>query len=311
MVLTLHKILLKQTGTKMEFLGLDYIFISHQRIFWLYALSSFLIALVYIKFSPLTLSEYKNRKIWLHESALLDYKYFVVVAFIKMAFILPLILSSKDVSLWTTLLLQKQFGYVTAFDLSREIVIALYTLTLFLVGDLTRYWLHRLLHTVPLLWKIHQVHHSAEVLNPLTFYRVHPVENILFGLRYAVSVGLITGLFIYLFGAKIGLVQIAGANLFVFIFGMMGANLRHSHIPLRFGNLMEKFLISPYQHQLHHSKEFTHRNFGGALAIWDGIFGTLHIENKRNNIEYGTREKSSFNTISQMLFKPFYKEVQG
>jgi len=293
----------------MEFLGLDYVFTSHQRIFWLYALSSIAIALVYVKFFPATLSEYKNRTIWSHKSALLDYKYFVIVAFIKAAFILPLILSSKDVSLWMTLFLQEQFGYRVALELSKESVVLLYTLTLFIVGDFTRYWLHRLLHTVPLLWKIHQVHHSAEVLNPLTFYRVHPVENILFGVRYALSVGLITGVFIYLFGANIGLIQIVGANIFVFAFGMMGANLRHSHIPLRFGDRLEKIFISPYQHQLHHSKEFTHKNFGGALALWDWMFQTLLIEKTRVNIEYGTKDNSSFNTVTQMLFRPFQKEV--
>ena len=296
--------------TKVEFVGLEYIFTPHQRVFWVYILSAFFIAGIYMKFFPATLHEYKSRKIWTHKSALMDYKYFVVVAFIKVAFILPLILSSKDVSLWTTLFLQEQFGYVSALSLSREYVVLLYTVTLFVVGDFTRYLLHRLLHTLPFLWKIHQVHHSAEVLNPLTFYRVHPIENILFGLRYAVIVGLITGVFIYLFGANIGLVEIVGANIFVFAFGVLGSNLRHSHIPLRYGDFFEKVFISPYQHQLHHSVAFTHKNFGGTLAIWDWMFDTLHIEKTEVNIEYGTKEKSSFNTITEMLFKPFYKEIK-
>ena len=291
----------------MEYLGLDYIVTSHQRIFWLYALSSVLIATVYIKLYPQTAREYKERKIWLHKSALMDYKYFVIIAFIKVAFIIPLILSSKDVSLWTTLFLQDSFGYMSAIKMPREFIVVLYTLSIFIVGDFTRYWLHRLLHTVPFLWKIHEVHHSAEVLNPLTFYRVHPVENILFGIRYALSVGLITGVFIYLFGAGIGLIQIVGANLFVFIFGLLGANLRHSHIPLRYGDILEKVFISPYQHQLHHSVAFTHKNFGGALALWDWMFQTLHIEKTRTDIEYGIKNKSSYNTILEMLYRPLMK----
>ncbi|MEA1983836.1 MAG: sterol desaturase family protein [Campylobacterota bacterium] len=294
----------------MELLGLDYIVTSHQRVFWIYILSALFIAGIYIRFYPATLDEYKKRKVWTHKSALMDYKYFVVISFIKVAFILPLILSSKDVSLWTTLFLQEQFGYMSALRLSKESVVVLYTLTLFIVGDFSRYWLHRLLHSVAFLWKIHQVHHSAEVLNPLTFYRVHPVENILFGLRYALSVGLVTGLFIYLFGANIGLVQVVGANLFVFISGILGANLRHSHIPLRYGDFLEKIFISPYQHQLHHSVEHTDKNFGGTLAIWDLMFKTLYIENIRVNREYGTREKNSFETLTQMICKPFYREVK-
>ena len=294
----------------MEFLGLDYIIISHQRVFWMYLLSALLIGVIYSWFFPLTLREYKNRKIWLHKSALMDYKYFLVIAFIKVVFILPLILSSKDVALWTTLFMQEMFGYRMALNVEREYVVVLYMLTLFLVGDLSRYWLHRLLHTVPFLWKIHQVHHSAEVLNPLTFYRVHPIENMLFGLRYAVSVGLVTGLFIYFFGANIGLVEIVGANVSVFVFGILGANLRHSHVPLRYGDTLEKLFISPYQHQLHHSVALSHKNFGGSLALWDWMFQTLHIEKTRVNIEYGTDEKRSFNTVTEMLFKPFYKEMK-
>ena len=294
----------------MELLGLDYIYTSHQRVFWIYILSALFIAGIYMRFYPATLNEYKKRKVWTHKSALMDYKYFVVISFIKVAFILPLILSSKDVSLWTTLFLQEQFGYMNALRLSKESVVVLYTLTLFIVGDFSRYWLHRLLHSVPFLWKIHQVHHSAEVLNPLTFYRVHPIENILFGLRFAFVVGVTTGVFIYLFGAKIGLVQIVGANLFVFISGVLGSNLRHSHIPLRYGDFLEKILISPYQHQLHHSKEFTNKNFGGTLAIWDFMFNSLHIESTRVNIEYGTSESSSFNSVTQMLLKPFLAEIK-
>ncbi|SFV54237.1 FIG00388189: hypothetical protein [hydrothermal vent metagenome] len=294
----------------MEYLGLDYLFISHQRLFWVYILAAIFIALIYLLLHKKTLNEYKNRKIWTHKSAKLDYKYFVVIAFIKVVFILPLILSSKDVSLVTVLFLQEQFGYMQALALGKEKVVVLYTLTLFILGDLSRYTLHRLLHKVPYLWKIHQVHHSAEVLNPLTFYRVHPIENILFGLRYALIVGIITGLFIYLFGANIGLLEVVGTNIFVFVSGVLGANLRHSHIPLRYGDFLEKIFISPYQHQLHHSMEFTHKNFGGTLALWDFIFHTLHIEKTRVEIEYGLKDKNSFNSISQILLTPFIKGIK-
>ena len=103
-----------------------------------------------------------------------------------------------------------------------------YTLTLFLSGDFTRYWLHRLMHSVPFLWEFHKVHHSAEVLTPITFYRVHPVENLLFGLRYSLSAGLVTGVFLYFFGAGLALLDVLGVNLFVYIAHVVGDNLRHS-----------------------------------------------------------------------------------
>lgn len=293
----------------MEFLGLDYIYTSHQRVFWIYLLSAFFIAMVYMRFFPKTLHEYKYRTIWWHKSAQMDYRYFMIIAFMKVVIILPLILSSKDISLWLTLFLQEEFGFRTPLGISKQSVVILYTLTLFIVGDFTRYLLHRAMHSFTFLWEFHKIHHSAEVLNPLTFYRVHPLENILFGIRYSLSVGMVTGVFIYFFGAKIGLVEIVGANIFVFVSGILGSNLRHSHIPLRYGDSLEKIFISPYQHQLHHSKEFTDKNFGGTLAIWDYIFSTLRIEKTKVNIEYGIND--SYNTIAEMLFKPFNKRMRG
>ncbi len=292
----------------MELLGIDYIFASHRRIYWLYILNALVIAFVYMQFFQATKNEYKTRVIWWHKSAQLDYKYFFVSSLIKALLILPFIISSKEISLTLVLFLQDTFGFMSAIKLSKELVVMLYTFTLFIMGDFTRYLLHRVMHTIPLLWKIHSVHHSAEVLNPLTFYRVHPIENILFGLRYALSVGIVTGIFIYLFGASIGLVEVIGVNIFVFISGILGSNLRHSHIPLRYGDFLEKIFISPYQHQLHHSKEFTHKNFGGTLAIWDLIFKSLHIEKTRTDIEYGT--SVSYTTVTQMLLKPFYNGVK-
>ena len=154
----------------------------------------------------------------------------------------------------------------------------LYTLTLFIISDFTRYWLHRFLHTVPFLWEFHKVHHSAKVLNPLTFYRVHPVENILFAFRYALSIGVVSGVFIYFFGAFIGVVEIVGVNVLLFLFSLMGSNLRHSHIKIKYPKVMENFFISPFQHQIHHSTKHSNKNFGGYLALWDKLFGLWSIQ---------------------------------
>jgi len=60
-----------------------------------------------------------------------------------------------------------------------------------------------------------------------------------------------------------------------FLFNALGANLRHSHIWLSFGSL-ERWFISPAQHQIHHSSAEADRdiNFGTCLAIWDRLFGS-------------------------------------
>ena len=272
----------------------------------MYILSAFLIALGFILKNPRYAFAF-SKKIWWHASAKNDYLYFIVISFIKLLVILPLVtyfFSAKDISLFISLFLQESFGFIQKGNYSREFVVVVYTFTLFLFGDFTRYILHRLLHTIPFLWRIHQVHHSAEVLNPLTFYRVHPFENILFGLRYALTFGLVTGTFIYIFGASIGIVEIAGANMFVFIFGILGANLRHSHIPLRYGKFLEKIFISPYMHQLHHSTKYTNKNYGGILVIWDYMFNSLESGKTDSTLEFGLKNKKVHSNVFNMLIEP-------
>jgi sterol desaturase/sphingolipid hydroxylase (fatty acid hydroxylase superfamily) len=84
--------------------------------------------------------------------------------------------------------------------------------------------------------------------------------TLLFGLRYSLVIGLVSGVFVYLFGAMINIVDILGVNALIFVFSLVGSNLRHSHIDISFGRIIEKFLISPKQHQIHHSSLITQYN---------------------------------------------------
>lgn len=58
-----------------------------------------------------------------------------------------------------------------------------FTLCHFLLDDLSKYLVHRALYRWPVLWAFHKVHHSAITLTPLTVYRTHPLEAVLFSLR--------------------------------------------------------------------------------------------------------------------------------
>lgn len=288
----------------MEVMGIEYFFNTHQRVFWLYLLASLIIAMGYIAYRREAITPFLSRDIWWHRSARIDYGYFIVVSIIKALLIMPLIISAKEIALSTAVGLQTLFGYLSPLQWDYNIIMLAFSLSLFVVSDFTRYWLHRLMHTVPLLWRFHRVHHSAEVLNPLTFYRVHPVENILFGVRYALSAGVVSGLFIYCFGARIGLLEIIGVNIFVFVFALMGSNLRHSHIPLRYGAVLERWIISPYMHQTHHTKEGAMHNYGGALAIWDRLFGSLHVSNIKP-LNFGLKTGDTHHSVWQLLIEPF------
>lgn len=290
------------------------LFEVNKRIYWLYILSSAFIAgaylVVYSKQSRVNLST----KLWFHKSAILDYKYFIISFFIKTLLIVPLVLSINEVSIFVYEFLLDSYGFYKTTYFSYTQVMILFTLSLFVVSDFTRYWLHRLLHTIPFLWEFHKVHHSAKVLTPLTFYRVHPVENLLFGFRYALSIGLVTGIFIYFFGAMISVYEVFGVNTLLFLFSLAGSNLRHSHIKISYPQIIEKVFISPYAHQLHHSKKYTHKNFGGYLSIWDTFFGTLQTSkeslSKKEKIHFGVSHKE-FQSIRQLLFTPFFKILKS
>ena len=130
----------------------------------------------------------------------MDYCYFLFSAIIKGLILVPIIIGAKEVALLVNKLLIVSFGFQRINSFSYTEIMIMFTLSLFLISDFTRYWLHRFMHKVEWLWELHKVHHSAKVLNPLTLYRVHPIESLLFGFRYSLSVGIVSGVFIYLFG---------------------------------------------------------------------------------------------------------------
>ena len=279
---------------------LEYFVNPHHRIFWIYIVSTLLIATVYLLINPKEKKVNLSQKLWLHPSATLDYRYFAISFFIKTWLIIPLLIGANEIALWTQSLLSDHFGFYLWEGLSYTEIMLLFTLTLFIVSDFTRYWLHRFMHSIPLLWKFHKVHHSAKVLTPITFYRVHPVENILFGLRFSVSAGFVTGVFIFFFGGFLDIKDILGVNIIVFVFNVLGANLRHSHIKLKYFTWMENIFISPFQHQIHHSTKFYNSNFGGTLAIWDLFFGTLKYSKEIESMKFGLK-KVEHNSILDLL----------
>lgn len=286
--------------------SLEAVFAPNKRIYWLYLLSSGVIASIYLFLYKKQRRVNLSSKLWLHPSSIIDYKYFILSFFIKALLIMPFLIGAKEVTLFTYEYLMDNYGYMKVTLFSYTQVVILYTICLFVMSDFTRYWIHRFLHTIPFLWEFHKVHHSAKVLNPLTFYRVHPVENILFGLRYSLSIGFVTGIFVYFFGAMISLYEVLGINILLFVFSLMGSNLRHSHIKLKYPNFLESFFISPYQHQIHHSSKYTNKNFGGYLAIWDKLFGTLEYSKNVKSLRIGVFTQDH-TTLYNLLFLPFKK----
>jgi len=280
----------------------EYFTSPNQRVFWIYILSSLLIATIYLILYPKEKKINMSQKLWLHPSATLDYRFFAISFFIKVWLVMPIIIGANEVAFWTQSLLNDYFGFYLYRGLSHTEVMILFTISLFVVSDFTRYWLHRFMHSIPLLWKFHKVHHSAKVLTPITFYRVHPVENILFGFRFSLSFGVVTGIFIYFFGGLLSLMDVLGVNIIVFVFNIIGSNLRHSHIKLKYFRWLENILISPFQHQIHHSTEFYNYNFGGSLAIWDLWFKTLKYSSEIKHMKLGLGSQNQHKSVLDLLF---------
>lgn len=290
----------------------DYLFSPNQRLYWAYLYSAAVLAVLYRLWQPpATIAANARddgiwRGYWLHRSALLDYRYFVVVWLVKLYLLAPLVLSAKTVAdgVFSLLIFVHTPAWLSWPAVS---IVLVYTASLFVAGEFSRYWLHRWLHTLPWLWQFHKVHHSAEVLNPLTFYRVHPFENLLFGLRYALSAGTVTGLCLWLFGARLSLYTIGGANAAVALFALVGGNLRHSHVYLRYPHRLEKWLMSPAQHQLHHTGTHARFNYGGYLSVFDRLFGTLQRSNtiaKPMQFGFPKHMGSQYHSVTALLWQP-------
>lgn len=133
---------------------------------------------------------------------------------------------------------------------------------LFLVlTDFLNYWQHRLMHRLPVLWRLHEFHHAAKEFNALTALREHPLEK---AINMAIMV--VPALLIGVPTTEFALVMIT--------FGAIGL-VKHSAIPWHgwFG----KYVIqSPRDHFIHHSRVPEHhdKNFANYFPIWDHLFGT-------------------------------------
>lgn len=290
-------------------------FDPQKRIFLGYLASALLIALIcqflFAGGSVRTaFAKLFSPRVWLSRSARADYMIMVLNQAVMMG-VAPRLISKLVVA---TLLFEGLHvwfdGRVALLSAAPDWTIAAaFTIVLFLLDDLSKYLVHRALHRWPALWAFHKVHHSAEVLTPFTVYRTHPVEGVVFALRAILVQAVVIATFFFFFGDRASLVTVLGANAFLFLFNLAGSNLRHSHVWISYGSALERWLISPAQHQIHHSVEERHfdRNFGAVLAIWDRLGGSLCIADTANKpAAFGVEgESGKPHDLGTIYVKPF------
>lgn len=134
----------------------------------------------------------------------------------------------------------------------------------FVVLDLAVYAQHVVFHLVPVLWRLHRVHHADTEIDVTTGLRFHPAEIIISQ------------------AWKIAVVLALGAPaIAVFAFEvLLNAASMFSHANMRLPSLIERGLraivVTPDMHRIHHSTEPSelNANFGFNLSLWDRMFGT-------------------------------------
>lgn len=137
-----------------------------------------------------------------------------------------------------------------------------------IVLDLVIYLQHRLFHAVPLLWRLHRVHHADLEFDVTTGVRFHPVEILL---SMLIKIGAVTAL-----GAPAVAVLVFEV--------LLNATTMFNHANIKLPQLLDRIVrlvvVTPDMHRVHHSvrREETDSNFGFSLPWWDWLFRTYRAQ---------------------------------
>ncbi len=187
------------------------------------------------------------------------------------------------------------------------LVLALFTASMLLAYDLSYYAYHTLQHRVPILWELHKVHHSAEVMVGTTKDRVHPVDEIMNKAWDGLITGPVYGLWLFQIADPVEL-TVLGINIYILRNIIMMDFVRHTHLKVSFGQVLNQIVLCPHFHQLHHSTNPKHydRNFGLMLTVWDRLFGTLAKPERDETFEFGLpdREADQYQSLYGLYVLP-------
>ena len=190
---------------------------------------------------------------------------------------------------------QRTWGLLNNMNI--PIFLSIFISVIFL--DLTIYFQHVLFHSVPVLWRLHRMHHADLDFDVTTGSRFHPIEIVL---SMFVKITVITAL-----GVPV---------LAVLIFEiLLNATAMFNHANVRLSKTVDhrlrKVLVTPDMHRVHHSilKNETNSNFGFNLSCWDRLFGTYIAQplagHRRMEIGISAFRSPRDLRLDQMLIQPF------
>ena len=292
------------------------------RFSWLFLASAMVMAMVYYRPDTSTRWSFKaavakvfDRDVFLHPSALLDYRYAAANYVLRVLAFGLFLASGAEIASYTTHALDAVFGATDPETARAGTVIAILTaLLLVLALDFGLFFAHFLMHKIPLLWEFHKVHHSAEILTPLTVLRMHPVDMIINSWVVGICVGVVNGSYAYAYPNPADATWLVLSNLVVFAFYFFGYHLRHSHVWIMFPKGVRQVISSPALHLIHHSTDRRHwdKNFGRIFILWDRLVGAAYIPQEREEISFGigTEEDGQYNSVYRLYMLPFQKAAR-
>jgi sterol desaturase/sphingolipid hydroxylase (fatty acid hydroxylase superfamily) len=190
-------------------------------------------------------------------------------------------------------------GLLHLFQLPYSLAVMLSILVL----DLAIYLQHRMFHAVPLLWRLHRVHHADLDFDVTTGARFHPLE-ILLSTVIKFTVILVVG-------------PPAVAVLMFEILLNATSMFNHSNvrIPTSLDRFVRGLVVTPDMHRVHHSikPRETNSNFGFNLSWWDRLFGTYRAQPEASHgaMTLGIDQFRSPRELwlDRMLLQPFHTEI--
>jgi len=171
--------------------------------------------------------------------------------------------------------------------------------------DMLIYAQHVLMHKIPLLWRLHRVHHTDREIDVTTGVRFHPFE------------------IVFSMGLKIAGVMLIGAPVLAVVVYEILLNavsmFNHSNInlPLPVDSLIRKLIVTPDMHRVHHSviRRETDSNYGSVLSVWDRLFRTYIPQPGKGHtgMTIGLHEFRDKRSVGMLwlLLQPFLKPGAG
>lgn len=225
-----------------------------------------------------------RQKRWPHNLAL------AVLDFVLVRLVFPVSLAG-----FCLFAAQKSWGIFNTLDAPFWLTFSLSLLAL----DVLIYGQHIVLHKIPLLWRLHRVHHTDTEFDVTTALRFHPIEILL------------SMLVKFTAAAILGAPPEAAMAFEIILNTAAMFNHGNVKIPEKLDQWLRRIVVTPDMHRVHHSavRVETDSNYGFSISLWDRIFGTYCAQPREGHeaitIGLDIFRKEEDMHLGKLLIQPF------